>query len=102
MADFYGILEGNRGQVTRCGTSGSGVHATLASWDGALSVTLYKDENGRARFKMWQSRWEGAGVDEEICGGVVGEKFHLDPPELSSEEKAMVAMMRAGKGRGGE
>lgn len=101
MAEFYGILRGSRGQATRCGTTGSGIHATLASWDGALTLTLYHDEDGRPRFSVRQIEWEGAGIEEEICRGVVGKKFHLDPPELSNEERAMVAMMRAGKGRGG-
>lgn len=100
MADFYGILKGNRGQVTRCGTSDSGIYTTLASWYGALTLTLYQDEDGRPRFKVQQIRWEGEGIEEEICAGVVGHRFHLDPPELSSEEKAVVAMMRAGKERG--
>lgn len=44
MAHFYGTLRGNRGQASRLGTKLSGLQTIAASWQGAVSVSLYHDE----------------------------------------------------------
>jgi hypothetical protein len=41
MAALYGRLRGERGEVTR--TAGREITATLQTWDGRVSVTLWKD-----------------------------------------------------------
>ena len=33
MSHFYGDLQGNRGQASRCGTKESGVNAHVRGWD---------------------------------------------------------------------
>jgi hypothetical protein len=40
MASLYGRLRGNRGEVTRCGSKASGIHAILETWEGAIRVDL--------------------------------------------------------------
>lgn len=46
MSEFYGSLQGSRGCATRCGTKSSGICATAQSWEGSVTVDLYKDDNG--------------------------------------------------------
>lgn len=43
MAALFGRLHGSRGEVTRCGTRGSGIQAKLETWNGSISVFLNAD-----------------------------------------------------------
>lgn len=36
MAHFYGRIQGNRGEATRCGSKNSGINATVESWSTIL------------------------------------------------------------------
>ena len=40
MSAFYGSMQGNGGETTRCGTVGSGVNAWLRSWDRGIHVRI--------------------------------------------------------------
>ena len=74
MAHFYGILQGSRGEVSRLGTKTSGIHATLASWNGAISVELqYSKEKDSDIFVVRQKPWQGHGVSENLVAGTIGE-----------------------------
>ena len=45
MSMFYGTVEGNRGEATRCGSAQSGIRASAQSWDGSVIVKLrYRDD----------------------------------------------------------
>lgn len=50
MAKFYGTLQGNRGEATRCGTDRIDVSAQ--SWDGSVIVSLwYKEDDLMVRIE---------------------------------------------------
>lgn len=70
MAHFYGVLGGSRGQATRCGTKGSGMTATAASWDGAVRSTLY-DRDGIAWVTVELIPWHGHGTSRVLYDGAV-------------------------------
>ena len=73
MSHFYGSVRGNRGGATRGGSKRSGFDTVAASFDGAITVRLYHDEDsGEDRFCVQQGRWHGSGIDEIIAEGVVG------------------------------
>lgn len=40
MSTFYGMLQGNRGAVTRGGSRSSGIKASTQSWDGSVITEL--------------------------------------------------------------
>jgi hypothetical protein len=40
MSDYYGYLQGNRGEATRCGSKNSGITAHLRSWTNDVYVHL--------------------------------------------------------------
>jgi hypothetical protein len=40
MAEFYGVLKGNRGETTRCGSKKSGIRCDLLSWKGKVVLTM--------------------------------------------------------------
>lgn len=74
MSHFYGVIQGGRGQASRCGHKSTGMVATAASWSGAIEVCLFFDETtGKDRFKVRQRPWHGHGVERVIVEGIVGE-----------------------------
>ena len=73
MSHFYGVLQGSRGEATRCGTAKSGVRVTAASWAGAITTDLYTDEKGRDCFRVQERPWHGRGKHRTLAEGVIGE-----------------------------
>ena len=75
MSHFYGVLDGSRGKATRCATKKSGLKATAAGWGGCITVYLDHDEKtGLDSFRIYQSKWHGKGIDEDIASGIIGEQ----------------------------
>jgi hypothetical protein len=78
MAHFYGVLQGSRGAATRCGTKGSGMVTTCASWTGAIKCRAYqKHRGGLGPLEDWVEvcmvPWHGAGTTATIYDGPIGE-----------------------------
>lgn len=46
MSKLYGTLQGNRGEVTKCGSAQSGLRVSAQSWNGSLItyMGLNKDD----------------------------------------------------------
>lgn len=70
MAQFYGTLQGNRGQATRMGTKSSGIESFTASWHGAVRVYLYVDSQ-TGQETAWVSfvPWHGVGKTKTLYHG---------------------------------
>jgi hypothetical protein len=47
MSEFYGWLQGNRGETTRGGSSKSGIRATIQSWKNRVTSVLMKDTDNK-------------------------------------------------------
>jgi hypothetical protein len=70
MSKFYGVLQGSRGQATRCGTKGSGITATAASWAGAIETTIHWNEKlERNEYTVTKRAWHGHGDYEVLAEG---------------------------------
>ena len=72
MSQFYGTLKGQAGKATRRGSKNSGLSAVGASWNGAIEVQL-THSNGKDYFTVYQIKWQGAGIHEQIAHGKIGE-----------------------------
>lgn len=73
MAHFYGVLQGSRGEATRCGTKASDLDVTAASWQGAVRVRLqYNEVTGQDVATVYLMPWHGHGVERELYHGPVG------------------------------
>lgn len=70
MAHFYVSAKGSRSAVHRLGGMNSGVQATLASYQGSISVWLYH-ENGIDCVQVSSGCWQGAGEEREIYNGPI-------------------------------
>ena len=73
MSHFYGLMQGSRGEVTRCGTKNSGLNTTAASWNGAINTVLYQNEEGKDCYRVVQTPWRGRGISKVLAEGVIGE-----------------------------
>ena len=69
MSHFYGTLNGQAGEATRCGSKSSGLVAVAASWNGAIRVELWVGADGQDRFSVEQISWEGNGNSEVLIHG---------------------------------
>lgn len=43
MAHYYGTLQGHRGLASRLGTASSGLVNEAASWEGKVTIRLYRN-----------------------------------------------------------
>jgi len=65
MSRFYGTLQGNRGEATRCGTKSSGVTTYAAGWRGAIRVNVYERDDVD-RFSVELVPWKDSGGAPEV------------------------------------
>ena len=73
MAHFYGIIKGDRGSASRCGSARSGLTTTSASYQGAVKVRLFEGADGKDYAHIELVPWCGEGVTQTIYCGPVGE-----------------------------
>ena len=71
MAKYYGVLQGSRGEATRCGSRSSGLTAIVASWAGAVRVTLADATDGTEMARVELVPWHGRGVSKTLYYGPV-------------------------------
>ena len=86
MSHFYGILQGGRGEATRCGTKKSGLAVKAMSWAGCVRVELEHDEKtGKDTFRVEQNPHQsnGAGVWEVIATGAIGQPAKKENADLN-------------------
>lgn len=86
MSHFYGTLQGNRGEATRCGTKDSGMHTTCASWQGAVECYAYVDvQSGDDWVVITFNSWFGAGSSRLIYRGPIS-----GAPAVEQVEESLV------------
>lgn len=71
MAQYFGSLQGQRGEATRLGSKASGLTVTAASWDGAIRVDLF-ERDGENHYRVVEQKWHGAGRERIIAEGIIG------------------------------
>jgi len=74
MAHFYVSCQGSRGSVHRLGGAAGGVRATLASYQGSISVYL-SHKNGVDFVRIERGSWGGTGDNGTIYNGPVNRKI---------------------------
>lgn len=52
MSHFYGYLQGNKGETTRCGGIDSGIHARIKSWKNDIDASLSDDDGDVLRLSI--------------------------------------------------
>lgn len=73
MSRFYGVLNGGRQDVSRCGHSH--IDTTAASWSGAIRAHLYVGQDGEEYACIEVTPWHGRGVNKTIFEGKASELF---------------------------
>ena len=73
MADFYGTLQGNRGQATRMGTKKTGIETYTASWKGAVRAHAYYNSAKKTDWvRVELTPWQGNGISKVLYEGPIG------------------------------
>lgn len=71
MSHFYGTLQGNRGEASRCGSKNSGITTHAAGWQGAIRVSVWH-EGGEDHYSVSLVSWGCAsGRSRHIATGVL-------------------------------
>ena len=65
MAQFRGVLSGQRGQASRLGSKGSGLTVHCDGWNGGVTVHAFH-ENGKDRFRVVRSGGSNGRTPEEL------------------------------------
>ena len=71
MSHFYGTIQGNKGEATRCGTKDSGMTTYCASWDGAIRCSAYM-KDGKDHVRVEKTTWHGVGEYKLLYDGPIG------------------------------
>ena len=73
MAHFYGSMQGNKGEVTRCGTKKSGMTAHIRGWNIGVKVNIRHDkETGKDNYTIYETGGSNGGSETLI--GDLGER----------------------------
>ena len=67
MSRFYGSMQGSRGEVTRCGTKNSGIHARVRGWN--IGIVAEVRECGKCGGDRVFVGLSGGSNDGTIPGG---------------------------------
>ena len=72
MAQYLAAIKGQRGEASRLGSKRSGMDATVASWEGSVSVRLWHDaKTGRDMARVSLEPWHGSGSSRSLYYGPV-------------------------------
>ena len=74
MSHFYGTLQGNRGEATRCGSKASGMLTYCASWSGCVCCYAYINSKGQDCVRVERKRWHGSGKYRLLYDGLMNPK----------------------------
>ena len=77
MSHFYGSIpiSARKTVTTARGHKSTGIETRAASWAGAIQTRLWHDVGtGEDRFMVFQTQHHGAGVEEILAQGIVGER----------------------------
>ena len=75
MSQFYGEIQGNRGEVTRGGSKNSGIRGYIRGWNNGVRVEgRYDNEVQKDVFDIYATNGSG-GYDETFVGSIVDGKF---------------------------
>jgi hypothetical protein len=92
MSHFYGTLQGNRGQATRCGSKASGVSTYAAGWRGAIHVETFIGDDGEDWFAVYLTPWQYSGGESRMLAtghlNAAGDFGSTDAVKLFEKEKA--------------
>jgi hypothetical protein len=59
MAQFYGTLQGSRGEASLLGTKFSGLETVAAGWNGAIKTEVFH-RDGRDMYRVTLMPWQGS------------------------------------------
>ena len=79
MSHFYGSIQGNRGEVTRCGSKESGISGHIRGWGVGARVNCYVDKMGDDVVEIYRTSGSGYFTGNNKCRIIArfSEKFEV-------------------------
>jgi len=85
MAQYRGLIQGQRGYATRLGNKNTGLTVEAQSWEGKVVVNLHYDEDsGEDRCTVVLEPHIGRGIFHTLYRGPLG-RLQDFPPEVKEE-----------------
>lgn len=69
MSKFYGMIQGNRGAVTRGGSKNSGIRGSVQSWDGSCQTELWYNDSNELMIRLSISEGSSSYGSEILFNG---------------------------------
>ena len=95
MSKYYGTLQGNRGEATRCGSKDSGITTDAAGWGGAVRVCVF-DNDGVDWARVCLTKWHGAGVEKPLYDGPVNPDMVVAEPGEGQHTRLVGRLFKSG------
>jgi hypothetical protein len=77
MAQFYGGIQGQRGEATRLGSKSSGMNAFVQGWNCGVKVVAYHDDDAGDTFRIYLTSGSN-GRQSDTLLGTMSEKGGFD------------------------
>lgn len=97
MSEFYGRLQGSRGEATRCGTKGSGISVTAESWHSVVRAEQHCSTtaaSGHEATVSLSGKYGGSALTLRFDADTLYEQSE-DPKVRAALEHVRKAMRRA-------
>ena len=76
MARFYASIQGSRGEATRMGGEGSGIHGHIRGWNVGARITVHVGDDGEDVVTVWRTTGSsGSGLSEQIASFTASSKI---------------------------
>lgn len=87
MSHFYGTIQGNRGEATRCGSKESGMETYCASWKGAIrTYAWFNKQQNEDWVRVTKTPWQGQGEEKLLYEGPIGRNYRLEEEQKRRAE----------------
>ena len=102
MSQFYGDIQGHRGEATRGGTKKSGIQGHIRGWNIGARVTChYNEQTGQDEVTVYKTSGSGGGGhDTIICRFTAAGVDYSDNPDQADQQQPTKTITLAAKGEG--
>ncbi len=87
MAEFYGEVQGNRGEAQRTGSKNSGIRATAKSWTTSVEVNYTYNEKEKIVYISIEARNLGTGQRLTLYDGPEDSLLVVNKLQEADEER---------------
>jgi hypothetical protein len=88
MSRFYASIQGNRGEATRQGNKGSGIHSHTRGWSDGIRVVGLVNRDGKDEFRVWHTGGSNGRRPDVLIGRFSEDTEYATPEEYEAAVQA--------------